>query len=225
MTVYYDPGRQYNEPRLHPYAAAHLEHSGHIDFKLTPEKIETALEDFIPFNRTDAVKHFYDFLRWINGPDSTLETTDCALRPPAPHQDTNSTAKLSMHGRMFIMYRNIRLNCSYDHQQWLCGKLMQVLKEVDPEFAASQAVVGFSLNPVLHTAISNGRWIGNNFEGGDNDPGLGEHVMLSFWAYGDDESIVLTNLRRVFDNIWAACRSISDEVAAATRDAADPSPE
>jgi len=174
------------------------------------------LEDFIPFADTTAVQTFYDYLRWINGPESVLETSDCALRPPRPHNDPHSAAKLSIHGRVFILYRNLHLNSLKEQSNWLCGKLMQILAATDPALTAAEGVVGFTKNPSLQKAISNGRSIGTAFQAtGPNDPGFGEHLMLSFWAYGDNDAAVFGSLQRVFTNVWTACRQISAEIEAA----------
>ena len=213
MIVYYDHERTYSEPRLHPYAAATPEQSGHVDFKERPALIRTVLEDFLPFSDQKAVQTFYSFLEWINEPDCHLETCDCALRPPALHQDTNSSLALSVHGRLFVMYRNLALNSSADYSDWLRGALMTNLSRTDPDLSAHEAVVGFTFSPVLQTAISAGRWLpGDFFDAAHDDPGLGRHLMLSFWAYGNTAEGAFGNLDRLFTNLWAACRIVSDVI-------------
>jgi hypothetical protein len=40
----------------------------------------------------------------------------------------------------------------------------------------------------------------------------GQQLMLSFWAWGEDELEVMTNLDRTFRNMTVALRRLSDEV-------------
>jgi hypothetical protein len=59
MEAFYDPSRVYAAVRLHPYSATGADQAGFIDFKTSPEKIATALEDFRPFADREAVQVFY----------------------------------------------------------------------------------------------------------------------------------------------------------------------
>jgi hypothetical protein len=208
---------------LHPYAAAELGHSGFVDLKADPDKIPLVLEDFVPFAHTAAVQTFYDFLRWINGQDSVLETNDCLLRPPMPNNSPNaSPAAFVVPGRVGIHYRDLALNASPAGFQWLCQRLNQALFETDPRFPAAGGVVGLGTNDALYLAISNGNWIGDQFQLGVNDPGMGKLIILNFWGFGNDPDAAFENLRRVFSNIWAACREVSAEAAAPPAAATDP---
>jgi hypothetical protein len=213
MLVYYDDGRTYQEARLHPYTARSGDQSGHVDFKAHPERIPDVLEDFRPFDSTDCVQTFYSFLRWINGPDSHLETCDCALRRPGVHRDPNSNRKLSVYGRIYVMFRDLKVNSSLSQTDWLCGRLMGDLKGTDTNMPGSEGVVAFTLNPVIQIGISSGAWREDGqFFSPFNDPGRGRHLMLTLWAYGDDEFQMFQNLGRVFQNIWSACKSVSFEI-------------
>lgn len=213
MITYYDNHRTYEVLRLHPYAPGGDQQSGYVDFKTDPDKIFSVLEDFIPYSHHPAIQSFYMLLKYINGPASFLESCDCALRPPASHSDSNSSLPISVHGRLFLMYREERLNCSSEHSEWLCGKLMSILNEIDPALTANEAVIGFTLNPVLHTAISNGDWRPDgSFECDENDPAHGLHTMLSFWGYGDDETHAFENLGRLFENIEQSCIELNREI-------------
>jgi hypothetical protein len=173
------------------------------------------LEDFLPFAHRDAVQTFYRLLREINGSGSHLETCDCAFRPPQPHKDPNSRHALSAFGRVDVLYRALALNCSSLHTDWLCQRLMTVLSQIDPTFTEAQGVVAFTLIKALHTALSQGTWtLDGEFEWADDDPGQGNHLMLSFWAYGDTEDEVYENLGRVFQNIRLSCNALSEEIDA-----------
>jgi hypothetical protein len=213
MKVYYDESRTYNEPRLFPYDAGSQDQSGFVDFTTQPSLIESVLEDFAPFSNQRAIQVFYDFLRWINGPTSHLATSDCAFRPPGPHSDPNSSLKVCCHGRVYIHFRDLRLTSSSEQSDGLCGSLMQELNLTDPEYTADQAVVGFTKNPVIQLERSKGAWLSHGFEVEGNDPGHAQHLMLSFWAYGDDGDTCFNNLGRMFKNIWSASEIVSRRIA------------
>lgn len=96
---------------------------------------------------------------------------------------------------------------------WLCDRTMAALGEVDPEMSEADGLVIFTLSPALHAALS----AGGHMDDGSlvspyDDPGRGWHLMLTFYAYGDDEAQSMAMLDRVFCNIDAACRSVSREV-------------
>lgn len=219
MQVYYDDGLENPEPRLHPYQAARPyadgqpDPKGFLDFVANPELIETSLEDFMPYGHTAAVRTFYDLLRWANGPESPLATCDCGTRPPSSHKDRNSHRPIRIHGRLFFLFRDLKLNCSAEHTDWLCGYAGHVLKAIDPGLPAHDAVVGFTLQPVLHITLSTGTPLPDGgLSSGPGDPGLGRHLMLTWFAYGDTEADAFTMLDRTFKNIWSALRSTADEI-------------
>jgi hypothetical protein len=215
MEVYYDDNRVYPGSRLHPYAPGAPGQTGHVDLKAHPERIESAMEDFVPFGERPATHAFYHLLRELNGPTSHLETSDCAYRAPKPHQDPNSPLALCAIGRVYVLFRDLRLNCVPAQVKWLCDNLMLMLRETDPTLSAAQGVAAFTRVKILYTALSRGEWRTEGFEAAPNDPGHGEQVVLSYFAYGNTEDQVDENLARVFRNISAACTVISQEIATA----------
>lgn len=164
MEVYYDSNRVYAGSRLHPYAPGAPGQTGHVDLKAYPELIASAMEDFVPFAHRPATQAFYELLRELNGPASHLETWDCAYRAPKPHQDANSALALCAVGRVYVLFRDLRLNCIASQIEWLCGKLMAILQERDPTLTAAQGVVGFTRLKILYTALSKGEWRAEGFE-------------------------------------------------------------
>lgn len=214
MKVYYADELTYNEPRLHPYKPRAPGQHGYEDFKTNPAAIRTVLEDFRPLESWQAVQRFYEFLEWVNGSDSRLETSDCALRPPAIHNDPNSTHKLRIRGRVFILFRNLRDNASDHNVVWLCQSLQSQVEPIEPELPASEAVLGFTLNPVIHVALSEGlvRSDGTFATSSKSDPGLGKHLMVTFYAYGDDDAHAFANLDRMVRALWSACRTLSAHI-------------
>ena len=180
------------------------------------------LEDFRPYASEQAVQNFFELPRWMNGPDSELESVDCAFR--APHQ--NNSARVSQRafqadGRLCLMFRRLRANCHEDSFHWLLNRLAGELEHVDTELPASEAVVGFSTAAALFTDLSTTgvRLADGTFESDEDDPAHGFQVILWFWAWGDDESAVFSNLDRAFKNIWTACRGTSEEITAGNKSA------
>lgn len=102
--------RPYPIPRLHPYVAANLCQNHYVDFKASPERIEATLGDFAQFADRQAVQTFYALVRQINGADSHLESSDCALGAPSAHRNPNSTLALAIHGRLVLLYTHLPYN-------------------------------------------------------------------------------------------------------------------
>ena len=94
-----------------------------------------------------------------------------------------------------------------------CRRLMKHMDMIDRDMSAAEAVVGFTLKPVLHLDFAKRFWrpIGE-YEAAENSPGYGRHLMLSFFAYGNDEPLVFNNLDRLFRNLWTACHLLSREM-------------
>lgn len=217
MTTYYDKSAELLEPRLHPYAPAPHSPPGCVDFKAHPELIESTLEDFRPFERWPAIQTFYSFLRWINGPESHLETCDCGLMAPGPHQDTNSSRPLRITGRVFLLFRRLHANCDAQLPDQLLARLTDHVRRSGIRLTSADAVIGFSFATAIHTEISKGVWIGEDFGWDEGDPGIGRHIILTFFVYGDDEASLFEHLDRTFKGVWHACRAVNLELEAASR--------
>lgn len=94
---------------------------------------------------------------------------------------------------------------------------MAVLNDIDSELAANEAVLGFTLNPVLHPSLSTtGQWLSDgSFECDDEDPAYGKHTMITFWSYGESAADAFENLARTFSNLQQACEMLDTEINAA----------
>lgn len=217
MVTYYDKQLEPAGSRLHPYTPAPHSPAGCVDFKAHPELIETVLEDFRPFEGRPAIQTFYAFIRWINGPESHLETSDCGLKPPGPHNDRNSTRPLRISGRVFVLFRNLQANCDPNFSSQLLTSLNEQVGRSGVRLTENEAVIGFSFARAIHTAISNGTWKGEDFAFDQDDPGIGRHIILSFFVYGDDEESVFENLDRAFKGLWHACRAVNLQIEDAIR--------
>src|SRR5512140_780274 len=83
MKTYDHAGPDPDTVRAHPWTVATLDPSArYMDLKANPALIRLSLEDFLPFSRWPAIDTFYSLLEWLNGPESTLESNDCAFEGP-----------------------------------------------------------------------------------------------------------------------------------------------
>jgi hypothetical protein len=186
--------------RAHPWtdASANAEYR-YRDFRAEPSLIRTSLEDFVPFAEWPATERFYRLLEWINDDDSIIESNDCALEGPAKNTSAGSTKALESTGRLMILWRDLPLNLIAGNAEWLEAALHRHLNELDPEF--EEGAVGITIYPVRYVTLPPSRQDG--FQ-----------VMISFWAWGDDDAEVMTNLDRAFANIDAALHAITFEATA-----------
>lgn len=209
MDIYHDREAGFEKPRLHPYISVRPGEAGFVDFKLQPEQIEQLLEDFLPLSHEPSIQAFYEFLRWLNGPESILESCDCALRGPEAHTFDYSSRSLCVHGRLMLMHRDPRANCD-ERFDLLYDTLSNELVAVDPEFKRDHAAVGLAQSAALYRSLSHGGFGEDGFIlTMDTDPGRGQQLMLLFRAFGHDREEAFRNLGRVFKNIELACRRAS----------------
>ena len=212
MRVYQDQSEGFQKARVYPYISTRPGQSGFVDFKQHPESIAEVLEDFAHLGHEPAIQTFYRFLAWLNGPESLLESCDCALRGPERHDLKNSHHILSAHGRLMVMYRDLSANCD-DRFNTLYNSLGRELSSVDPQFSAASGTVGFAGSRALYKDLSSAKprkdgTINSRFD----DRGRGHQVLLLFKAFGDDSEDTFKNLERVFKNIELACRRVSEKL-------------
>ncbi len=200
---------EFKTPRLHPYVGTRPGHAGFVDFKREPERIPHVLEDFTALNHEPSIQTFYELLRWLNGPESTLESCDCALLGPRTHSFPFSSAPLCLDGRLMIMYRDLEANCS-SRIEALYNALAQELSAVDPELVRSQAAIELSFSPTLFAELSTAEiHKRGRRKSRIGDPGRGMQLMLNFQAFGDNAEEAFERLDRVFRNIDTACRAVA----------------
>lgn len=214
MHVDQDPDGGFSNPRMHPYTAMRPGQPSFVDFKQHPELISEVLEDFVPFAQTPAVRAFYGLLSWLNGPASLLESCDCALRPPEPHESGLSQLPLRVHGRLMLMYRDLAANCD-ERFSALYNTVGRQLSGVDPEFPREQGSVCVAASKTLFRDLlpANVR-SSTHVVTRDGEAGRGFQLMLVFQAFGNDEAAAFTTLNRVFKNIELAIRGASGGLAA-----------
>jgi hypothetical protein len=159
-----------------------------LDLRAHPELIRTSLEDFLPFDRYPAVHTFYALLAWLNGPGSDLETNDCAFVGPAP-AETPVGKRREATGRVMLLFRDLHRNTSAAAVQGLLQRVGGAVQEEDPAFA--WGAVAVARVAVRFTGLPEGRQAGHQ-------------LLVSFWAWGDDDAEVMANLDRVFRNLTGA---------------------
>jgi hypothetical protein len=188
--------------RSHPWTVATTDsESRYRDFKENPALVRTSLEDFLPWAEWPAVQRFYDIVEWINGCDSVLESNDCAFDGPSANSTPQFARALEVTGRLMVLWRALPLNLIRANSDWLKGALHRHLNENDTEL--EYGVVGITVFPVRYITLPPG-----------DSQHLGFQLILSFWAWGDDERDVMANLERTISGLGAALHAAGNEAAA-----------
>lgn len=186
--------------RTHPWTFAESDPScRYVDFRQEPEKIETSLEDFRPWEQYPAVQRFYAFLRWLNGPDSSFETNDCLLRLE-DNTDPNHPYKLQASGRLMLFPFDMRLTCAPGFADWMMSGFHCYLTQIQPPL--STAAVGLSKAPCLFESVN----------------AKGHEMVFYFWAWGDTNEATMNSLDRVFERLQMASKKANADVRDSLRD-------
>ncbi|MET0791957.1 MAG: hypothetical protein ABW061_10585 [Polyangiaceae bacterium] len=197
MKTYEYAGDPFDEPRSHPWlGSAQSPEFQYYDLTLTPARIRSSLEDFLPWSRFQAVESFYALLERLNHPRSALESNDCAFTGPHSNEDMTIPKALQCCGRVMVLFRALERNTLEGSVAWLKNELHVELVEFDPEF--QWGVVGTTLIPVRYLALPE-----------SDGQQLGTQLMISFWAWGDQEADTMKNLARVIKNLTRALRRVS----------------
>lgn len=149
------------------------------------------------WSRYPATETFYRLLEWLNGPESVFESNDCAFSGPTA--TTQSSKRLQCSGRLMILYRDLALNTSPEQIHWLTNAAAHALNHTDPAF--EEGGIGATIMSVRFTTLP-----------GPPERQRGQQLMLSFWAWGEEETEVMANLDRTFRNVTLALRGLSDEI-------------
>jgi hypothetical protein len=183
-----------------PYTdTCHDGDGSYYDFRQHPELIPSVLEDFRPFSGEPAIQRFYDMLRWVNGPKSALESTDCVLRAPGRNETAHlgGGASLQMMGRLMIIYRNKRLNTLPPDIKRLSDMLEQSLKVIDDGWL--MGAIGYAFYRAHFTSL-----------GDEPAPEtIGRELCLRFWAWGNSDAECFANLERIFANLLVSLEQTS----------------
>jgi len=196
---------EHNDPdslrtRTHPWTDSESNPAHkYYDFRTKPELIRSSIEDLREWGAYPATETFYRLLEWLNGPESALESNDCAFNGASLNTGSESSKRWHCSGRLMILYRDLVLNTSPGQIHWLTNGAAHAMSAVDPAF--EWGAVGATITPVRFIALP-----------GPPERQQGQQLMLSFWAWGEDEPETMTNLDRTVRNMTAALRQISDEI-------------
>lgn len=188
--------------RTHPWdQTEHDPRQRYVDFKQHPELIPETLVDFHPWRHLPEVEEFFELIRWLNGPDSVLETNDCGFRGPHPNEKkdqprTNIELPFRATGRVMVLYRHLELNVSDTHTERLVGAIERYAKQIDPGW--TKGVIGIAFAPVRYETIS--------------PPAHGRQVSVGWWLWGESEADVMAGLGRLSRNLLEHFRRLSSEV-------------
>jgi len=100
-------------------------------------------------------------------------------------------------GRLTVLYRNLNLNSSPRHIQWLKQRVHEALRDRVPHFAA---------------AVFVGEWP-HWFIPTDK---AGQVLSLRFWAWGEDEAQAMHNLGNIFENLRALFEALAAAIGLET---------
>jgi hypothetical protein len=136
MNVYEAKELALNGVRSHPWhVASYNSACRYYDFKRCPEMIPNVLEDFSPWAKYSAIQDFYSYLAWLNGPDSHLESNDCAFGGIVDNMSPNRTSsKLEASGRLMIFFRSLAANCEEQCTEWLFHCFFFYVERVESDF-------------------------------------------------------------------------------------------
>ena len=187
-------------PRSHPWIDGESDPTHrYYDLRARPELIRSSIEDMQEWSTYPASETFYQLLEWLNGSESVFESNDCAFSGVIANTSTQFSKRLQCSGRLMILYRDLALNTSPEQIHWLTNTAAHALKRTDPTF--EWGAIGATIMSVRFTTLP-----------GPPELQLGQQLMLSFWAWGEKEREVMTNLDRTFRNVTVVLRKLSDEI-------------
>lgn len=205
MIVYEHQTDESKTAREHPWTEGenNPEHL-YYDFKEHSELISSVLEDFRVHAKWPAVETFYNLLRWLNGPNSYLESNDCAFRGCTQNTNLNFKKQLCCTGRLMILFQETQLNLAVASIGQLKNRVHFYLSQIDRDF--DLGVVGTSILPVYFKDLNL-----------PEEQKYGYELMLSFWTWGDDESETMENLDRLFRGLNQSIEVLSNEIGKAMK--------
>ncbi|MBI4454757.1 MAG: hypothetical protein HY644_02540 [Acidobacteria bacterium] len=186
--------------RAHPWERNEHGHQ-YYDFKRHPELIAQVLEDFRPWAAHDGIQVFYELLRWLNGPDSLLESNDCAFRGPTKNSQPQYRKEMGCKGRLMLFFRQLDLNLSQKSVLWLVNELYAALKSApaSPFCSAEISVVETHFTDLLERTENERR---------------GWEIVITSWAWGESEHETMETLKTFFEALSTTLKLVSGKVPA-----------
>jgi hypothetical protein len=223
MKAYKDEAVKVSSIRAHPWTENEFNlEEKYYDFKAHPELIPQVLEKFRDWAKYDGVQLFYDLLRWLNGPDSRLESNDCRFRPPGNNSQKDTWPKeLVCSGDLLVFFRNLKFNLSDKSTEWATQRIIpgSALPPLPPgkyidwlqhrSFHYIQRLnagfkwscVALLLFPTVYTELP--------LEHNDK---FGHGVVFKWWAWGDTEEETMNNFKEVIATMFECLKLVSEEI-------------
>lgn len=173
----------------------------YIDFKANPQLIRSSLEDLALFTGERFAEKFYSLLEWLNGPQSLLESNDCAFRGGMDNTtDEQFPHERKCQGRLMILFRDIAENCQPRSIEWLMNQLMDSIQSINPVFRAG--AIGFSRMKTIYMELGDRPRTG----------GKGEQLMVSFYAYGKNDRRCYESMEKIIEYTHSALERINRKI-------------
>ncbi len=189
--------------RSHPWTAMQNDQTSvYMDFKKNPTLIRKSLEDFIPLKKWPFVESFYSFVEWINSPQSALESNDCTFNVVEENTDQQYPYAKKCSARLMILFRDIPENCQQRSIDWLSQHILQSVASTKLGFRAG--AICLSQNETCYLAL------GDTPETG----GMGQQVVLTFFAYGKNEKRCYESMQQVIDHAYDCVKKVNKKIQA-----------
>jgi hypothetical protein len=201
MDVYKAKEHTLSGVRVHPWRTASYDSAcRYYDFKQHPELIPNVLEDFLPWSKYPAIQDFYSYLAWLNGPDSQLESNDCAFGGITDNNSPNRTSsKLQASGRLMVIFRSLAANCEAQCVEWLFKCFWFYLERA--EVNLQLGTIGLSKADIDFLDLNRRK---------------GMSLVLNFWSWGDTEFEAMNNLQRLIAGLRSASVEVCTDIQSAT---------
>jgi len=189
------------ELRSHPWTSMEFDKSSiYIDFKKKPKLIRSSLEDFKPLKKWAFVESFYSLVEWINSSNSLLESNDCTFNIVEDNDDAQYPYAKKCSARLMILYRDIPENCQQRSIDWLMQKLLESVASTKLGFKAGAICLSQSATCYLE--------LGD----GPDTGGIGNQIVLTFFAYGKNERRCYENMQQVIDHAHRCIKLVNKKI-------------
>lgn len=197
------------EPITFPWSAASNDPRGaYVNFRERPELIARALEDFRPWARTAAVKEFYDLLRWINGPESMLESVGCAFGTRETHDVVRGLDGPWCVGWLSVILRDHPLNLNRDLTDEL-KRLINAKARAAPGPVPDGCII-------ISEALTQFVYL-EDFYTGFREPPVGWSVVINWMVTAEAKRAALSALRSTFRQLRWVLAEVSQKASTVDR--------
>ena len=192
---------EHTEGRSHPWTTMTTDESSiYMDFKKNPKLIRSSLEDFQPFNKWPFVDTFYSLVEWLNSSSSLLESNDCTFNAAEENPDKQYPYAQKCSARLMILFRDIEENCQQRSIDWLIQNILESVAGTKLGFRAG----AICLSPSTTCYLA----LGDKVDTG----GMGQQVILTFFAYGKNEQRCYENIQQVISHAEHCLKKVNKKL-------------